>query len=126
MILTDLISQLYSTALDCEISPERFWNLSLLEATDLIESYERRRLARTKQDLLSKHFLARDISQFVALTVHGSDEIEIREIWDFFPELFGDMKEDSEKQKAEQQLALYKAQMLDYTYRHNNRNGGGK
>ena len=121
-----MVSQLYPAALDCEISPSNFWNLSLLEITDLIESYERRRLIRTKQDLLNKHFLARDIGQFVALTVHGSDEIEIRELWDFFPELFGDMKEDAEKQKAEQQLALYKAQMLDYTCRHNNRNGGGK
>lgn len=126
MILTDLISQLYPTALDCEISPERFWNLSLLEVTDLIESYERRKLARTKQDLLSKHFLARDIGQFIALSIHGKDEIEIMEIWDFFPELFGDMKEEAEKRKQEQQMEIYKAQMLDYVYRHNNRKGSGK
>lgn len=126
MFLTNLISQLYYKALDCEINPDQFWNLTIQENMDLIESFERRKLSETKQDLLSKHFLAKDIGQFIALSIHGKDEIEIMEIWDFFPELFGDMKEEAEKRKQEQQMELYKAQMLDYVYRHNNRNGGGK
>ena len=126
MFLTDLISQLYYKALDCEINPDQFWNLTIQENTDLIDSFERRKLAETKQNLLSKHFLAKDIGQFIALSIHGKDEIEIMEIWDFFPELFGDMKEEAEQRKQKQQMELYKAQMLDYVYRHNNRNGGGK
>lgn len=112
---------MYPAALDCGIDPERFWNLTIPEISDLMESYERRSAAKVKQDLLSKHFLAKDISQFVALLVHGNDQIKIQELWDFFPELFGDMKEDSERKKAEQQLAVYKAQMLNYVNRYNNR-----
>lgn len=100
--------------------------MSLPEIVDLIESYERRKTHQIKQDLLAKHFLAKDIGQYVALVIHGSDDIAIKELWDFFPELFGDLKADAEKRRKEQQMALYKAQMLDYAYRHNNRNGGKK
>lgn len=72
-----------------------------------------------------KHFLARDIGQYTALAVQGSDNVQMMELWDYFPELFKEEKEAIEKVQQERQLALYKAQMEDFTYRHNSRNGGG-
>lgn len=96
-----------------------------MEITDLMESYERRKIAAAKQELLAKHFLARDIGQFVALVVHGSEQVQIMDIWDFFPELFREEKMEAEKKQKEEQLAIYKAQMLDFMHRHNSRQTGG-
>lgn len=116
---------LYPRALDCGIRPGEFWELSLLEVTDLMESYERRERARLKQSLLEKHFLARDIGQYIALVVQGSDQVEVLDIWDFFPELFREEKEAAKQARTEQQLALYKAQMERFAFRYNQKIGGG-
>lgn len=127
MSLTELVSLLYPSALDCGIQPDQFWESSLLEITDLMESYGRTERDRVKNDIVLKHFLARDIAQYVALAFSGEEGAEAAELWDFFPELFQEEKVIAETRRREQQLAIYKAQMLDFTYRHNNsRNGGGK
>ena len=91
-----------------------------------MESYGRRGLEKAKQRLLEKHFLARDIGQFFALAIHGSDNFQVMEIWDFFPELFQEEKAEAEVKRTEQALAAYKAQMIDFAFRHNSRMGGGK
>ena len=104
--------------------PDQFWSMTILEITDLMESYHRRKLAEIKQDLKNKHFLARDIGQFIDLALNGSQNTDFHELWDFFPELFKEEKEMEEQRRTKQQLALYKAKMLDYAYRHNHKNGG--
>lgn len=121
-----MISQMYPAALDCGIQPGQFWGMSLSEVTDMMDSFRRREEARIRQELRTQHFLARDIGQFTALVLRGSDEMQIMELWDFFPELFGEEKAAAEEERRRQQLAVYKAQMADFAYRHNNRNGGGK
>lgn len=121
-----MISEIYPTALDCGISPERFWDLSLAEVTDLIESFQRCEESRIKHELRMKHFLARDIGQYTALAVQGSDNVHLLELWDYFPELFGDEKDAAEREIQERRLAVYKAQMEDFVHRHNRKNGGGK
>ncbi len=121
-----MISGIYPSALDCGINPDQFWEMSLLEITDIMDSYRRRVESKTKQDIMLKHFLARDIGQHIALSIHGSDEAQIAELWDFFPDLFAEEKEEAELRKQAHQLAVYKAQMQDFAYRHNHRNGGEK
>lgn len=111
--------ELYPIAMDCELLPSIFWEMSILEVCDYIDSYERRRRQRQKQELVFKHFLARDIAQYINMIINGSDGKEPLELWDFFPDLFGEEKADVEEDKKKRQLAAYKAQMMDYTYRHN-------
>lgn len=80
-----------------------------------------------KLRLIEKHFLAQDIAQYVSLVVNGSNENKALELWDYFPELFEDESAIAEKKKQEQELAVYKAQMIDFAHRHNHaRAGGGK
>lgn len=113
-------------ALDCGISPERFWNLSIGEIRDLLESFERRERRELKMRLQEKHFLAQDISQYVSLVINGSRNTEIKELWDYFPELFGEERPAAESREKEQKMAVYKAQMVDFANRHNYaRSGGG-
>lgn len=102
--------------------------MSILEVCDYIDSYERRRRQRQKQELAFKHFLAKDIAQYIGIAINGSDGKEPLELWDFFPKLFQEEKTEAEEEKKKQQLAVYKAQMLDYAYRHNSareKKGGG-
>lgn len=48
------------------------------------------------------------------------------ELWDYFPELFETDKIETEKKIQEQELAEYKAQMIDFAHRYNHaRTGGG-
>lgn len=80
-----------------------------------------------KQRLAEKHFLAKDIAQYVSLAINGSKDTKIMELWDYFPELFSNEEPEIEKKRQEQELAVYKAQMIDFAYRHNHaRSGGGK
>ena len=80
-----------------------------------------------KLRLIEKHFLAQDIAQYVSLVVNGSNENKVLELWDYFPELFEDESAIAEKKRQEQELAMYKAQMIDFAHRHNHaRAGGGK
>lgn len=80
-----------------------------------------------KQRLIEKHFLAKDIAQYVNLVVNGSKDSEIMELWNYFPDLFGNEGMEVEKKRQEQEQAVYKAKMIDFAHRHNHaRAGGGK
>lgn len=103
---------------------ERFWQLSLLEITDFMDSKVRSMKREQKQKLTDLHFLAQDIGQYTALALHGSDNVRIMELWDFFPQLFAEEKEESKRVQASQ-MAVYQAQMLDYALRHNHKRKGG-
>jgi hypothetical protein len=46
------------------------------------------------------------------------------ELWDFFPQLFAEEKEEY-KQVQARQVAVYQAQMLDFALRHNHKRKGG-
>ena len=121
-----MIYELYPVALDCGISPERFWGLSISEIRDILESYERTQQNNTKQRLIEKHFLSKDIAQYIDLIINGSKDTKIMELWDYFPELFKSEKAESEKIRKEQELAEYKAKFIDFAHRHNRaRSGGG-
>lgn len=103
---------------------ERFWQLSLLEITDFMDSKVRSMKREQKQKLTDLHFLTQDIGQYTALALHGSDNVRIMELWDFFPQLFAEEKEESKRVQASQ-MAVYQAQMLDYALRHNHKRKGG-
>lgn len=124
--MSDLIDSLLPTALDCGLTHGQFWDMSLPEVGDVIESHIRKDTEQQKQELARAHFLAKDIGQYVCLILNGSDSVEILELWDYFPELFKAEKAIVEKEHAERQLALYKEQMQDFAYRHNSLRGGGK
>lgn len=103
-----------------------FWDASLAEITDYIESYSRREERKLKNRLSELHFLAKDTAQYVGLIFGGKEGDQAPELWDYFPELFSEERETAEVIQKQQQLAVYKAQMSDFAYRHNHMRTGGE
>lgn len=113
--------------LDYGVQPMEFWKMSLDEVLDTLESYSRKEERREKEELSKIHFLARDIAHQVGFVMAGSESDSPPELWDYFPDLFADEKAYAEKKRQEKTMAAYKAQMMDFMYRHNYmRNGGEK
>ena len=106
-----MIDDLFPLALDCGISPERFWELSIPDIIDIMECSRRQEERKVKRELMNLHFLARDIGQFTAVAIQGSAKVEIMELW--------------EKKIQEKQLAEYKARFNDFAIRHNHARAGG-
>lgn len=99
-------------------SPSLFWDSSLQEVYDLIESYSRKQNIKVQEyeaDLKVKislnAVLARQIGEYVA-SLFNSDS-KISSLGELFPELFKD------EETLNNDMALYKARMEEYAYRHN-------
>lgn len=111
-----MVSDLYGTALENGIGVDDFWDMTIPEVVDTIKARMKQRENAQKDRLRLVHFLAKDVAQ-----VFGSDKDNPpKELWDFFPELFAEDKEEAEKANAEAEFALYKARMIDFALRHNN------
>lgn len=100
--------------------------MSLDEIQDVLESYARKEERREKEELRKIHFLARDTAHQLGFLIAGKENDLPPELWDYFPELFAEEKEIAEKKKEEKAVALYKAQMMDFMYRHNHAWSGGE
>lgn len=99
----------------------------MIEIQDILESFERKERKKTKQRLIEKHFLAQDIAQYVSLVVNGSKDTKVLELWDYFPEVFEQEKPVIEAKQKDHDIAVNKAQMIDFAHRFNYaRAGGGK
>lgn len=79
-MVTDHIQDLYESALDCEISPETFWKLSLYEIYDLIQSYTKRKLDEKRERASLCYVIGKNIAE----NFSGN----ITPIWELFPKLF--------------------------------------
>ncbi|MEG0689313.1 MAG: hypothetical protein RR466_11550 [Hungatella sp.] len=121
-----MIYHLYPVALDCGISIDAFWEMSLGEVEESLESHHRRELYETRQRLREKHFLARDIAQCVSIAISGGDGAEPAQLWDYFPDLFEEEKKAYEAELQRHNTEVYEAQMRDFAYRHNYARTGGE
>lgn len=121
-----MIDRLYPAALDCGMTSREFWNASLAEIMDVMDSYSCREERRLKERLSGLHFLAKDIAQSVGLVFGGKEGDRVPELWDYFPDLFERERESAETIQRQQELAVYKAQMSDFAYRHNYAQTGGE
>lgn len=121
-----MIYCLYPAALDCGMPVQEFWNASLAEIMDYIDSFSRREEQSLKKRLSELHFLAKDTAQYVGLMIGGGEGDRASELWDYFPDLFEEEKEQTEQLRQKQQLAVYKARMNDFVYRHNRARTGGE
>lgn len=102
-------------------TPSLFWESSLLEIYDLMDSYNRRKKNEIKEleekikiEISVNTVLARQIGEYVASLFNK--DAKITPLNKFFPSLF---KEDEEEKKVD--MALYKARMEEFAFRHNQR-----
>ncbi|MDU3678102.1 MAG: hypothetical protein E6377_16845 [Clostridium sp.] len=96
-----------------------FWDSSLQEVYDLIDSYNRRKKneineleGKLKDEISLNAVLARQIGEYVASLFNK--EAQLTPLNKFFPSLFAEDKEE-----VNNDMALYKARMEEYAYRHN-------
>ena len=114
-------------ALDCDISPFSFWELSVGEVMDLIESKKRKNDRKIKQQATINTVLADQINTGTSIILSEKGSIEPKQIWDYFPGLFAREKKIYEdKQSSEDELERFKENRRAFAMRHNSRymNGG--
>ena len=113
--------------LDMGYEPFLFWELSLAEVYELIESYQRKQKLEAekvkqqlKVDAVFNATLARQIGEYIALLF--SKEVQITSLHQLYPTLFEDESQnDSHIMTTDQELAYYKAKMDDFAFWHNAR-----
>lgn len=103
-------------------NPSLFWDSSLQEVFDLIESYNRKvkldseeKTAEIKMQIILDSALAKWIGENVACLM--DKKAKITPANKLFPELF--KSEDNESIASKKAMDLYKARMGEFTFRHN-------
>ncbi len=124
--MTSYISDLYVNFLDAGYTPNLFWELSIGEVTDMIDSYlkrqqleEERTKAQLKQTAVFNHIQAQQIYNY--LSTLFSNDVEIRPVEAYFPELFKEEAEKKSEEEKQLQVELHKAQFEEFAYWHNQR-----
>ena len=102
MTATELISELYPEALDCEISITDFWNLSVMEISDLMQSFKRKRDRQLKQELINGFAFAQNTAELIGRYLN--EENTVRMPWDFFPDQFAEEKKQYEELEEKKQI----------------------
>ncbi|KAB6698691.1 hypothetical protein GMA92_12465 [Turicibacter sanguinis] len=105
--------------------PFLFWELSIAEIYDLIESYQRKQALETekvkqqlKVDVTLNSILARQIGEYVACLF--SKDSKLTPIQELFPGLFDEeLSVDKIEEQESVELMLYKAKMDDFAFWHN-------
>jgi len=108
-------------ALDCGISPFLFWDLSISEVSDIVESYNRKKRQEMKQDLLFQQVLSIQIRQEIMpfLVEKIPDDYKPKQLWDFFPELFEEEKKAYQSHREVEDLESLKEKRRLYASRVN-------
>ncbi|KAB1437560.1 hypothetical protein [Candidatus Galacturonibacter soehngenii] len=121
-----MIYGVYPSFLDCGYAPSLFWNSSLEEIIDLIQSYNRREEQRVKEEdtkiktqISLNWVLAQQIGEHLGMAM--GNRTSLTPLYDYFPELFKSEKEEADRRAQMNQLELNKARMEDYAYQHNER-----
>lgn len=115
--------ELYPQALDAGIMPETFWNLSLIEICDLLESCNRRRIRNAREQLSMLFAAAESTAEHIGCYLNEKNTA--RRLWDFFPSLFAEEKEAYEKEQAEERTVKAVAEWKAYAAEWNRRRKAG-
>lgn len=103
--------------LDIGGEPLVFWDLTVLEIRDLIESYNRVRIQERKEKIIDSYRLSQMIANNVSLLL--SNDAKPLEVWEYAPELFQGEKEQVERARQEQEMRLHKERMRMFAESHN-------
>lgn len=130
--MTEMLYGLYPVFLDAGYGPSLFWELSIDEISDLLESYARRkekeekhREAMLKDEIMVLFNQALQIGDVIGRMMDKNTTIKMPR--EYYPELFETKEEtnftEQEKEGDEHQLSremeLHKARMDDFIFRHN-------
>ncbi len=93
-----------------------------MEISDLIESYYREKCKNLKQEIMMGFILAETQARYI-LTDEKQD---IPHPWEYYPELFGEEKEQHNRQQEVNRLESYKEARRSYITEFNKRRQQGQ
>ena len=103
--------------LDIGGKPLDFWDLTVLEIREMIESYNRVKLQERKEKIIDSYRLSKMISNHISLLL--SKDAKVLEFWEYAPELFVEEQQAVEQERQRQVLLLHKERMREFAERHN-------
>lgn len=97
-----------------------FWGLGLDEIYDLIDSFNRREQLKQKQRAIDNTILANQIINGIAILLSDEkDNIEQKNIWDYYPELFEKEKMKFEEERELEEFEKFKEKRREFAQRYN-------
>ena len=116
--MTEYIGELYPIALDVGITPALFWDYSIQEITDIIDSRNRVLEFNRKNEYIRDYYLAKSVVEWLAPML--SKDAKPPELWNCAPDyVFEKEKEEIEKKRVEYELELHKERMREFAMRFN-------
>lgn len=103
--------------LDIGGKPLDFWDLTVLEIREMIESYNRVKIQERKEKIVENYKLSQMIVNHISLLL--SKEAKVAEFWEYAPELFVEEQQAVEQERQRQALLLHKERMREFAERHN-------
>lgn len=103
--------------LDIGGKPLDFWDLTILEIKDMIESHNRVTIQKQKEKIVESYRLSQMIANNVSLLL--SKEAKPLDVWDYAPELFQEERNQVEKARQEQEMKMHKERMRAFAESHN-------
>ena len=103
--------------LDIGGKPLDFWDLTVLEIREMIESYNRIKIQERKEKIIDSYRLSQMISNHISLLL--SKDAKVFEFWEYAPELFAEEQQAVEQERQRQELLLHKERMRNFAERHN-------
>lgn len=116
---------MYPFALERGISPDVFWQSSVLEIADMISAYDKVRETKFKEYVYLGFATADAIASRVAYSFNDTRKRKPSDIvqpWDSFPALFEQEKANTQEREKNADMELYKASMKAFADRWNRRN----
>lgn len=103
--------------LDIGGKPLDFWDLTILEIRDMIESYNRVTIQKQKEKIVESYRLSQMIANNVSLLL--SKDAKPLDVWDYAPDLFQEERDQVEKARQQDEMRLHKERMRAFAESHN-------
>ncbi|MGZ9835061.1 hypothetical protein [Streptococcus sp. V940] len=103
--------------LDIGGKPLDFWDLTILEIRDMIESHNRVTIQKQKEKIVESYRLSQMIANNVSLLL--SKEAKPLDVWDYAPDLFQEERDQIEKARQQDEMRLHKERMRAFAESHN-------
>lgn len=117
--MSDQLSNLYFYALELGISAKEYWEMSINEIMDTMDSLQRQRRRKEKQRIMDNFILAEMLTANLATLISGKGDI--KRPWEYYPELFEKEQERYQKAEEDRKWEQYKENRRAYMAEWNRR-----
>lgn len=116
-----MFEDLYPIALECEIGPLQFWDMTYGEVLDSITAYKKREKNKLRERAMMDYKLAEMIACNIApMLVEGAKVPALVEAYEF---LFEEEKIIHDEMVAEREMEIWKQKMICFADNHNRKWG---